>query len=120
MAKILIVDDSGMSRRILRRILEGAGHNVIEAEDGMVAIEKYFLEKPDLVLLDLIMKGMLGMTVLQEIKRMDTDARVVVATADIQNSTRILTETEGAIGFVTKPFDEKQIIAAVESALTER
>ena len=41
MAKILIVDDSAMSRRILRSILEGAGHNVIEAEDGMLALEKY-------------------------------------------------------------------------------
>ena len=56
MARILIVDDSALSRRMLRRILEGAGHEVIEAEDGMVAIEKYFLNKPDVVLLDLIMK----------------------------------------------------------------
>jgi two-component system, chemotaxis family, chemotaxis protein CheY len=119
MAKILIVDDSAMSRRILRRILETAGHNVIEAEDGMVAIEKYFLDKPDVVLLDLIMKGMLGMDVLHEIRRIDEKARVVVATADIQNSTRVLSETEGAIGFVTKPFDEKQIIAAVDSALKD-
>jgi CheY-like chemotaxis protein len=60
MAKILIVDDSAMSRRILRRILETADHNVIEADDGMVAIEKYFLEKPDLVMLDLLMKGISG------------------------------------------------------------
>ena len=119
MAKILIVDDSAMSRRMLRRILESAGHDVIEAEDGMVAIEKYFLDKPDVVLLDLIMKGMFGMDVLQKIKSIDERARVVVATADIQSSTRALTEIEGAIGFVTKPFAEKEIIAAVESALME-
>jgi CheY-like chemotaxis protein len=61
MAKVLIVDDSAMSRRLLRRILEAAGHDVAEAEDGMVAIEKYYLERPDIVLLDLIMKGMFGM-----------------------------------------------------------
>ena len=119
MAKILIVDDSAMSRRMLRRILESAGHEVIEAEDGMVAIEKYFLDKPDLVLLDLIMKGMFGMDVLQKIKSIDQRARVVVATADIQTSTRAMTHTEGAIGFVTKPFVEKDVIAAVQSALTE-
>lgn len=119
MATILIVDDSAMSRRILRRILESAGHTVLEAEDGMVAIEKYFLDKPDLVLLDLIMKGMLGLEVLKKIRRIDARARVVVATADIQTSTRALTEMEGAIGFVTKPFAEKEIIAAVESALRE-
>ena len=52
MAKILIVDDSAMSRRMMRRILENANHNVIEAEDGMIAVEKYFLEKPDIVMLD--------------------------------------------------------------------
>jgi two-component system, chemotaxis family, chemotaxis protein CheY len=119
MAKILVVDDSAMSRRILRRILEGASHNVIEADEGMVAIEKYFLEKPDIVLLDLIMHGMLGMEVLQKIRQMDKAARVVVASADIQHSTRALTEAEGAVGFVTKPFAEKEIIAAVEAALKE-
>jgi len=120
MAKVLIVDDSAMSRRILRRILESAGHDVAEAEDGMVAIEKYYLERPDIVLLDLIMKGMFGMEVLQRIRQLDEKARVVVATADIQTSTRTISEAEGAMGFVTKPFVQSEIIAAVESALKER
>ena len=120
MAKVLIVDDSAMSRRILRRILEDAGHDVAEAEDGMVAIEKYYLERPDIVLLDLIMKDMFGMEVLQRIRQLDENARVVVATADIQTSTRTMSEAEGAMGFVTKPFVQSEIIAAVESALKER
>jgi len=120
MAKVLIVDDSAMSRRILRRILEDAGHDVAEAEDGMVAIEKYYLERPDIVLLDLIMKGMFGMEVLQRIRQLDEKARVVVATADIQTSTRTMSKAEGAMGFVTKPFVQSEIIAAVESALKER
>mgnify|MGYP000613300905 CR=1 FL=1 len=46
MASILIVDDSGLSRRILRRILESGGHTVAEATDGMSALEQYFLSKP--------------------------------------------------------------------------
>jgi len=104
---------------MLRRILEGAGHEVIEAEDGMVAIEKYFLDKPDVVLLDLIMKGMTGMEVLQKIRQMDENARVIVATADIQKSTQELTLAEGAEGFVTKPFVENEILTAVDSALKE-
>jgi len=120
MAKVLIVDDSAMSRRILRRILDEAGHDVIEAEDGMVAIEKYFLEKPDVVLLDLIMKGMVGTEVLDKLRQIDGGARVVVATADIQSSTRTLTEKAGALGFLTKPFNQAQVISAVESALKER
>ena len=119
MARILIVDDSAMSRRILRRILEGAGHEVVEAEDGMVAIEKYFLDKPDVVLLDLIMKGMSGAEVLQKVRQMDANAHVIVATADIQKSTQELTRAAGAEGFVTKPFVENEILTAVDSALKE-
>ena len=119
MAKILIVDDSAMSRRMLRRILEGSGHDVVEADDGMVAIEKYFLDKPDLVFLDLIMKGMVGIEVLQKIRQMDEAARIIVASADIQTSTRQITQAEGAAGFVTKPFVEEDIISAVQSALRE-
>ena len=117
MAKILVVDDSAMSRRILRNILENAGHEVAEAEDGMVAIEKYFLEKPDLVLLDLIMKGMFGMEVLKKIRLMDNRARIIVASADIQASTRTMTQTEGAAAFVTKPFISEEILQTVNSVL---
>jgi two-component system chemotaxis response regulator CheY len=120
MAKILIVDDSAMSRRMLRRILESASHEVIEGEDGMVAIEKYFLEKPDVVMLDLIMKGMSGMDVLQKLREMDAGARVIVASADIQHSTRAMTEERGAAGFITKPFVEKDVMDAVQTALKER
>ena len=45
--KILIVDDSALSRRTLRRILESAGYEIVEANDGMTALELYFLEKPN-------------------------------------------------------------------------
>src|SRR5262245_583269 len=119
MAKILIVDDSALSRRILRRILESAAHDVIEADDGMVAIEKYFLEKPDLVMLDLIMHGLPGIEVLQKIRQIDERAPLVVSTADIQTSTRTMIEAAGGKRFVTKPFAERENIAAVDTALKE-
>ena len=76
--KILIVDDSALSRRTLRRILESAGYEAVEADDGMTALEMYFLEKPGLVLLDLVMKGMYGLDVLVKLREMDQDARVIV------------------------------------------
>ena len=72
-AKVLLVDDSGLARRSTRRILEGAGYAVIEAEDGMAAIEQYYVEKPDVVMLDLIMKGMYGLEVLSKLREMDPD-----------------------------------------------
>lgn len=117
--KILIVDDSALSRRTLRRILESAGYEAVEADDGMTALEMYFLEKPGLVLLDLVMKGMYGLDVLVKLREMDQEARVVVATADIQSSTRKMVEEAGAHGFITKPFVSEQVIAAVETALAE-
>ena len=68
-AKILLVDDSGLARRTTRQMLEAAGYVVVEAEDGMTALERYFLEKPDVVLLDLVMKGMMGLDVLDKLHR---------------------------------------------------
>jgi two-component system chemotaxis response regulator CheY len=117
--KILIVDDSALSRRTLRRILESAGYEVVEADDGMAALEVYFLEKPDLVLLDLVMKGMYGLDVLVKLREMDQEARVVVASADIQSSTRKLVDEAGARGFINKPFVSEQVIAGVEAALAK-
>lgn len=117
--KILIVDDSALSRRTLRRILEAAGYEVVEANDGMAALEVYFLEKPALVLLDLVMKGMYGLDVLVKLREMDPKALVVVASADIQSSTRKMADEAGALGFIHKPFVPEQVIAAVETALAE-
>src|SRR5690349_6611515 len=117
--KILIVDDSALSRRTMRRILESAGYDVVEADDGMAALEVYFLEKPSLVLLDLVMKGMYGLDVLVKLREMDQQARVVVASADIQSSTRKMVDEAGALGFINKPFVPEQVIAAVQAALTE-
>jgi len=118
-SKILIVDDSALSRRMLRRILESAGYEVVEADDGMTALEVYFLEKPDLVLLDLVMKGMYGLDVLVKLREMDPKALVVVASADIQSSTRTMVDEAGALGFINKPFVTEQVIASVEAALTK-
>lgn len=115
--KIMIVDDSGMSRRTLRRILEPAGYEIVEAEEGMVALELYFVAKPDLVLLDLVMKGMYGLDVLGKLREMDPDSRVIVASADIQRSTRMMVEEAGAKGFVTKPFVAEEVLSTVKAAL---
>jgi two-component system, chemotaxis family, chemotaxis protein CheY len=117
--KILIVDDSALSRRTLRRILESAGYEVMEADDGMAALEVYFLEKPGLVLLDLVMKGMYGLDVLVKLREMDQEARVVVASADIQSATRKMVDEAGALGFINKPFVSEQVVAAVKSALAK-
>ncbi|HKV36541.1 MAG TPA: response regulator [Pyrinomonadaceae bacterium] len=117
--KVLIVDDSALSRRTLRRILEAADYPVVEAEDGMTALEVYFLEKPSLVLLDLVMKGMYGIDVLVKLREMDPKALVVIASADIQSSTRKMVDEAGALGFINKPFVSEQVLTVVAAALAE-
>jgi two-component system chemotaxis response regulator CheY len=116
-AKLLVVDDSGLSRRTLRRILEADGYTVVEASDGMSALESYFVEKPDLVLLDLVMVGMYGLEVLEKLREMDAGVKVLIASADIQESTRKLVDEAGALGFIYKPFSVAEVTSAVRSAL---
>ena len=117
-SKVLIVDDSALTRRSLRTILESAGCEVAEAEDGLAAIERYFLEKPDVVLLDLVMRGMYGLEVLEKLRQLDASARVIVVSADIQSSSYEMAVQAGAKGFINKPFDKAEILAALDAALT--
>jgi two-component system chemotaxis response regulator CheY len=119
-AKILIVDDSGLARRSLRQVLESAEYEVAEAEDGINALERYFLEKPDVVMLDLVMRGMYGLDVLTKLRELDPEVKVIVVSADIQTSSHDLVREGGAFAFVNKPFDKQEILATVDAALTER
>ena len=116
--KILVIDDSALSRRTLRRILEAAGYSVVEAEEGMAALELYFIEKPNAVLLDLVMKGMYGLDVLTKLREMDRDARVVIASADVQSSTKTMAEEAGACAVIHKPLVASEVIEALDKALS--
>jgi two-component system chemotaxis response regulator CheY len=118
MAKFLVVDDSALSRRASRRILEGAGHEVAEAVDGLTALEQYALDRPDVVFLDVTMAEMDGLEVLRQLRTMDPSARVVMVTADVQSSTRTLAEAGGAIGFVVKPLNSETVLRTVTAVLT--
>ena len=118
-SKILLVDDSGLARRSSRRILERAGYLVVEAEDGMSAIEQYFVEKPDVVLLDLVMKGMYGLDVLARLREMDPTVKVIVVSADVQTSSHELVAQGGAAGFLVKPVDANEVLTLVRSTLGE-
>jgi two-component system chemotaxis response regulator CheY len=116
-AKILIVDDSGLARRMLRQMLEEMGHTVEEATDGPSALERYYIHRHDLVLLDMVMNGMYGLEVLAKIRELNPEVRVIVATADIQNSTRERVRGAGASAFLTKPVNRKELAGVVTTLL---
>lgn len=117
MATIMVVDDSGYARRMHRRILEGGGYTVLEATSGMEALERYFLDRPDLVLLDLSMEDIGGLEVLGKLCEMDSAARVVIVSADVQRSTERLATEGGALAFVGKPVMPEQLLATVGDLL---
>jgi len=117
MAKILVVDDSSLARRTTRKILETAGHEVVEAEDGLSALERYYLDKPQAVVLDVTMKNMDGIEVLNRLRDLDKVAKVVIVTADVQTSTREMAEAGGASGFVIKPVLANALLDAIRKAL---
>ncbi len=104
---------------MMRRIVESAGHDVVEADEGAAGIEQYFLEKPDLVFLDLTMKDMYGLDVLEKLRELDPAALVIIASADIQDSTREMVESAGANAFINKPLSPEKVLQALESVISE-
>ena len=118
--KLLLVDDSALARRSMRNILESGGFDVVEAEDGMLALERYFLEKPDLVMLDLVMKGMYGLEVLTKLRELDPLARVIVVSADVQESSQQMVEEAGASAFINKPVEKQRVLDVVRTVLEGR
>lgn len=116
-SKILIVDDSSLARRSARQMLEELGHSVEEADDGALALERYFITRPDLVLLDMVMRGMYGLEVLAKLRELDPQARVVVVTADIQTSTEDQARAAGAAAFLNKPLNRKRLQETVSAVL---
>ncbi len=116
-AKILIVDDSSLARRTTRQALEEQGYAVEEATDGATAIERYFINRPDLVVLDMVMTGMYGLEVLEKLRVINPDVRVIVATADIQQSTQDQVRAAGASAFINKPVNRKNLTDLVARLL---
>lgn len=107
--KILVVDDSGLARRLTRRILEELGHEVDEAADGAQALERYVLERHDLIILDIVMHGMQGLDVLAKFKELNPALPVIIVSADIQRSTRDQAKEAGAAAMVNKPINKEQL-----------
>lgn len=115
MARILIVDDSKTSRKILRNILEEAGHEVVEeAVDGQDGIDKYKQYNPEIVTLDITMPVLDGLEALKGIREFDKNAKVIMVTAAGQQNKMVEAIKLGAAEFVTKPFEKEVILKLVE------
>ncbi len=116
--RILIVDDAAFMRMMIKEILSKNGFEVVgEASDGAQAVEKYKELSPDLITLDITMPEMDGISALKEIKKMDSNAKVIMCSAMGQQAMVIDAIQAGAKDFIVKPFQADRVIEAITKAL---
>jgi two-component system chemotaxis response regulator CheY len=117
MAKILIVEDAEFLRVHICKLLIGNGHQVIEANNGLVAVSAYKTERPDAVLIDITAPEMDGLQALKEIRAFDPKAKVVMLTALGQESVVVEAIKSGARDCVAKPFESDRVLNAIRKTL---
>ncbi|MFZ2538303.1 MAG: response regulator [Oscillospiraceae bacterium] len=116
--KIMIVDDAAFMRMTIKNCLTKAGYDsIIEASDGLIAVETYQAEKPDLVILDITMPNMDGIQALEAIKKIDPSAKIVMCSAMGQEAMVVEAIKLGASDFVVKPFKPDRILDTVSRIL---
>jgi two-component system KDP operon response regulator KdpE len=110
--RILIVDDEPQITRVLRTSLQGNGHEVTVAQDGMDALTKFIKAEPELVITDLAMPGMNGIELTREI-RQRSQVPVIVLSVRNQDASKVAALDEGADDYITKPFSIQELLARV-------
>ncbi len=118
MARVMIADDSEAIRLVLKDILEIGSHQLVsEAKDGIDAVEKFNLTKPDLVLLDFAMPRKDGREALKEIISKDPKAKVIMITASDNLNTINECMSIGSRAFILKPFDFNEVLKVISDVL---
>lgn len=115
MKTVLIVDDAAFMRISIRKMLEKNGYEIAgEAENGVVAVQKYAELKPDIVTMDITMPEKNGLEALKDILQTDKAANILMVSAMGQESMVKDAIISGAKGFIVKPFKEETIVGALE------
>ena len=115
---VMIVDDLAFIKIVLRDVLEKAGFRVVgEASNGDEAIRVYLDKRPDVVLMDITMPGMDGLTALKKIREHDPKARIIICSALGQQRLIVQAIQLGAKDFIVKPFQPQRIVSALKKAL---
>ena len=117
MVKILVVKDDPRIQKVLKRLFEAESFNVCGMMDGTSGWEAFRTEKPDAVVLDLMLPGASGREVCRRIKQTATDTPVIVLSAVTEVADKVLLLELGADDYVTKPFSPRELLARVQAAL---
>jgi CheY-like chemotaxis protein len=115
--KILITDDSLMTRKSIIKLLKGTPYTIEQASNGKEALDKISKNNYNLMLLDLLMPDMTGIDVLKNLKDKGIELPVIVVSADIQTSTQEICIEYGAKEFLNKPPKKEELIEAIEKHL---
>ena len=116
-AKILIADDDYLLRDLLKDILSEKKYEVVEAEDGLEALQHFScMPDLDLAVLDIMMPGRSGMEVLQEIRK-KSDIPLLILTALGDSESEVAGLEQGAFDYISKPFHPEVLLARIEKAL---
>lgn len=116
--RILIVDDAAFMRMMIKDILSKNGYEIVgEAENGSRALEKYMELEPDIVLMDITMPEVDGITALKNIRKEDSEAKVIMCSAMGQQAMVIEAIHAGAKDFIVKPFQPDRVVEAVKKAI---
>ena len=118
MAKILIVDDAAFMRMMIKDTLTREGYtDIYEASDGAEAVEAYDIYHPDLVIMDITMPNLDGLSALKLIKEKDKQASVIMCSAMGQESIVIEAIKAGAKDFIVKPFKPERFLKTVSNII---
>jgi CheY-like chemotaxis protein/anti-sigma regulatory factor (Ser/Thr protein kinase) len=118
--RVLVVDDQEALRSLLARLLEQEGFDPVQAEDGAQAVEMYKSQAPLVVVSDIMMPRMDGLTLLNEIKRIDRNATVILMTGQGNEDVLIKALRGGATNFFKKPFNVKELIDEIRKVVEFR
>src|SRR5437773_10633774 len=117
MERILIIEDETPMRTALADVLEGEGYRALTAADGEIGLRKAVDEKPDLILLDIMMPKLDGFAVCAELRRLANPVPVLMLTAKGQVEDRVTGLDAGADDYLVKPFSTEELLARVRALL---
>ncbi len=120
MARILVVDDSPTETHQFVNALAKDGHQVLTAASGSDGISIAAEEKPDVILMDVVMPGINGFQATRQLTRSETTAHipVIIVSSKSQDADRVWGERQGACGYLTKPVDDRTLIETVNDVLS--
>ncbi len=117
MATVLVVDDSEFMRRVIRNILEGGGHRVLEAKNADEALKVFKEQGVDIITMDIVMPETDGIETVKRLKEADHSVKIIMISALGHQRTVMRALEAGALDFIMKPFTSDDVLESVNAVL---